>query len=250
MQRLGTIFAAITFAISSGMCTASGSTADIPNSDKLAAATAAEQSADLARAHNDFETALYNYKKAVRLTPQNSNLWNKLGVAELKLGNRGAARKDFGKAVKCDPHNAVALNNLGAVALIEKKYKPAVRYLKQALALDELNATAHLNLAEAWMGLEDVDRAMTEFARAIELDADILTSGQSGIVAQYSTPEQRSRADFLIARAYAKRGNLESALEYLRRAKAGRFPYLARVYTDQEFAILWQDPRLSKIVKR
>jgi tetratricopeptide (TPR) repeat protein len=250
MQRLGMVLVAIAFALSSGICAASKSTADIPRSDKLAAAIAAEQSADLARAHNDFRSAVVDYKKAVRLNPQNSNLWNKLGVAELKLGNRGAARKHFDQAVKCDPHNAVALNNLGAVALIEKKYKPALGYLKQALALDELSATAHLNLAEAWMGLDDVDRAMTEFARAIELNADILTAAQNGTLAQYSTPEQRARADFLIARAYAKRGNLEGALDYLRRAKEGRFPYLSRVYTDPEFAALWQDPRLTKIVKR
>jgi tetratricopeptide (TPR) repeat protein len=175
---------------------------------------------------------------------------NKLAVAEFKLGNKGAARKHFSQAVKCDANNAVAFNNLGALALVDKKYNPAVRYLKHSLALDEQNATAHLNIAEAWMGLEEVDRAMTEYARALELDADILTSGRNGVVAQVSTPEQRARISYLIAKAYAKRGNMEGALEYLRRAKEGHFPDLAKVYTDQEFTALWTDPRLAGIIKR
>jgi hypothetical protein len=82
------------------------------------------------------------------------------------------------------------------------------------------------------------------------LDADILNESQTGISARVSTPEQRARVNFLIAKAYAKRGNIDGALEYLRRAKEGRFPELGRVYKDQEFAVLWPDPRLQKIVKR
>jgi hypothetical protein len=39
-------------------------------------------------------------------------------------------------------------------------------------------------------------------------------------------------------------------LEYLSRAKQLRFAELSRVYKDQEFASLWMDPRLEKIIKR
>jgi tetratricopeptide (TPR) repeat protein len=137
------------------------------------------------------------------------------------------------------------------LACIERKYSSAVRYLKNALALQETNASAHLNMAEAWFGLGEVDRAMTEYARALELDADILTSNPGAVVAHVSTPEQRARVAFTIAKAYAKRGNLEGALEYLRRARDGNFPDLKKVvYTDQTFAALWDDPRLQQIVKR
>jgi tetratricopeptide (TPR) repeat protein len=223
---------------------------DIPSSDRLAASKSVEEKGDLARIHNEFGDAASYYQKALRLNPHSAELYNKLGIVEFKLGAKGAARKHFSQAAKYDPRNVAAFNNLGALALVEKKYNPAVRYLKQALAIDETNATAHLNLAEAWMGLEAVDRAMTEYARALQLDADILTAGRNGVIAQVSTPEQRARVDFLIAKAYAKRGNLDGALEYLRRAKEGHYPDLAKVYSDQEFAALWPDPRLEKIIKR
>jgi tetratricopeptide (TPR) repeat protein len=230
-----------------------GRTDPLPNvarTDKLANAKAAEEKGDLARAHNDYEQAVSCYLSALRVERQNADLYNKLGVAELKLGDLSAAHKYFGRAVKYNPQDAVALNNLGATACLDRKYKLAVGYLKQALALDEPQAPTHINLAEAWIGLHETDRAMTEYTRALELDPDALSENESGTLARVSTPEQRARADYIIAKTYAKRGNFEGALEYLRRAKEGRYPDLAKVYTDPEFAPLWKDPRLAKIIKR
>ncbi len=205
---------------------------------------------DSARIHNNNTEAIYFYRSALHLNSQNSVLLNKLGVAELQTGDRSAARKHFNQAVKHDVRNVPAWNNLGVLACLERKYSAAVRYLKNALALQETNASAHLNMAEAWFGLGEVDRAMTEYTRALELDADILSSSPGAVVAHVSTPEQRARVAFTIAKAYAKRGNMEGALEYLRRAKEGNFPDLKKVYQDQTFAALWDDPRLEKIVKR
>ena len=210
----------------------------------------AELKGDLERVHNNYYMATSYYRQALRADPRNPVILNKLGISELKLGDRGRAKKHFSQALKADPKNISALNNLGAVAYLDKKYKPAVKYLKQALELDESSAPAHLNLAEAWLGMGEVDRAMTEYARAIELDADILSESSTGVSARVSTPAQRARVDYLIAKAYAKRGNIDGALEYLNRAKELRFPELSRVYKDQEFASLWMDPRLEKIIKR
>jgi Flp pilus assembly protein TadD len=230
-----------------------GRTDPLPNAataDKLAGARMAEEKGDLARIHNDYAQAVSYYLKALRVDRQNAELYNKLGVAQLKLGDKGSARKSFGRAVNYNPQYAIALNNLGAVACLDRKYKPAVSYLKQALALDETQAPTHINLAEAWIGLGETDRAMTEYTRALELDADVLSNSENGVLARVSTPEQRARAAYIIAKTYAKRGNLEGALEYLRRAKEGRYPDLAKVYVDPEFAPLWADPRLAKIIKR
>jgi pentatricopeptide repeat protein len=91
---------------------------------------------------------------------------------------------------------------------------------------------------------------MTEYARALELNADILSGNPQGVMVHVNTPEQRARVDFLLAKAYAKRGNMEGALEYLERAKENHYTELAKVYEDQVFSVLWTDPRLQKIVKR
>jgi tetratricopeptide (TPR) repeat protein len=250
MRRLGLMFVASSLAICATPYVGGESAMDLPRIDMKEVAKGAELRGDLARIHNDYPLAISEYEKALRADPQSPVIHNKLGIAELKLNNRGLARRQFGMALKLDPRNVSAMNNLGAVYYLDKKYKPAVKYLKQALELDESSAPSHLNLAEAWFGMGEIDRAMNEYARAIELDADILTSSQEGIAAQISTPEQRARVSYLIARAYAKRGNLDGALEYLTRAKEGHFSEMSRVYKDQEFAALWTDPRLEKIVKR
>lgn len=210
----------------------------------------AELRGDLARIHEEYGTAVGYYRMALKIEPRNAVLYNKLGIAFLQLRNHKEARKAFTRSIKLDPHYVNALNNLGAVDCLDKKYNPAIRYLKQALALDETNASAHLNMAEAWVGLGQMDRAMLEYARALELDADILSSTPEGVLVRVGTPEQRARVDFLIAKAYAKRGNLEGALEYLTRAKENRFAELSKVYEDATFKALWGDPRLQKIVKR
>jgi tetratricopeptide (TPR) repeat protein len=247
MERTLILFAAILFGVFAG---AASWGSDVPATDKVTLAKTQELKGDSARVRNNNSEAVYYYRSALHINSQNSILLNKLAVAELQTGDRGAARKHLNQAVKYDPHNVPAWNNLGVVACLERKYSASVRYLKNALALQESNASAHLNMAEAWFGLGEVDRAMTEYTRALELDADILSSSPGAVVAHVSTPEQRARVAFTIAKAYAKRGNMEGALEYLRRAKEGNYPDLKKVYDDQTFAALWDDPRLEKIVKR
>lgn len=210
----------------------------------------AEMRGDLARIHKQYGAAVAYYRAALKNEPRNPALYNKLGIAYLQYGNHKESRKQFNQAIKLNPRFVDALNNLGAVDCIDKKYNPAIRALKKALALDETNASAHLNMAESWMGLKQVDRAMNEYARALELNADILSSEPDGVLIQVGTPQQRARVDYLIAKAYAKRGNLEGALEYLQRARDLRFEELAGVYQDPVFTGLWKDPRLQKIVKR
>lgn len=249
MKKLATIIAAMSLASCAAAYGWRAPLRDLPKGITLETATAAEQKGDLARARNDYASAAAYYQQALRTGAPDSQLYNKLGIAQLKLDEKSAARKSFLQAIKTDPRNANALNNLGALFCVEKKYKTALRYMKDALALDEGNAAFHVNMAETWAGLSQIDRAMTEYARALELDPDIFTSGEAGEIAQVRSPEQRARMDYLIAKVYAKNGNLNGALDYLQRAKDGRYPQLADVYIDKEFAALWQDPRLKKIVK-
>ena len=247
MKRLMMMLAVMNLLIGAA---AYGKTNTATPASKTEAARLAEEKGDLDRLHKDYQSALSHYQSAVRVNTNSSDLYNKMGIAELQLNDKGAARKNFGKALRYNPQFFAALNNLGVLDLLDRRYKSSISFLKQALALDESNAHTHLNLANAWMGLGNVDYAMTEYSRALELDADVLSTTPEGVVAQTSTPEQRARISFLIAKSYMKRGNLDGALEYLRRAKEERYPDLASVYKDPAFTALWADPRLAKIVKR
>ncbi|MGB8028457.1 MAG: tetratricopeptide repeat protein [Terracidiphilus sp.] len=249
MKKLASIIAAMSLLSCSAAYGWRAPMRDLPKGISLETASAAEQKGDIARAHSDYLSAVAYYQRALRAGGSDAELYNKLGIAQLALKEYGAARKSFQAAIKTDPHNANALNNLGALMCIQKKYKSALTDLRQALELDEANASYHVNMAEAWVGLNQIDRAMTEYARAMELDPDVLDVENGGVIAQLRTPEQIALTDFLIAKLYARRGNVEGALDYLQRAKDGHYPQLDDVYVDKEFSALWKDPRLQKIVK-
>jgi tetratricopeptide (TPR) repeat protein len=250
MKNLVMMLMAATLLISAAPYGRTDPTPNAAKGDKLAAAKKAEERGDLARVHQNYPLATGYYLAALKVSHQDAMLYNKLGIAELQMSERGAARKNFNAALRIDSKFTPAMNNLGATALLDKKYRIAADYFKQALAMDESVASTHLNLAEAWVGLNEMERAMTEYARALELDADLLSNSGDGIIARVATPEQRARIAFFVAKSYAKRGNVEGALDYLGRAKGLNFPDLGRVYSDTDFSSVWNDPRLEKIVKR
>lgn len=250
MKKLTMMIMAASLLMGAASFAKTDSAQNASSQDKMQLARKAEEKGDLARAHKEYLAAQGHYQSALRYDRQNASLYNKLGIAQLQQNQRGAARKSFAAAVKIDPQLISAINNLGAVALLDRKYKNAAGYFKDALAKDETVAATHLNLAESWMGMGEVDRAMTEYARALELDADILTSTDEGVIAQVATPQQRARISYLIAKMYLKRGNVDGALASLQRAKDLHYYDLNKIYSDKDFASLWDDPRLSKIVKR
>src|SRR5215472_331302 len=91
-----------------------------------------EKAGDTARYAKDYDKALEYFSAAIRKTPKNAHLYNKKGLAELKLDQREQARADFEKAIKVDKKFADAQNNLGAVYYIAKDYPKAAKYFKKA----------------------------------------------------------------------------------------------------------------------
>ena len=115
MERTLILFAAVLFGVFAG---AASWGADLPATDKVQFAKTQELKGDSARVRNNNLEAIYYYRSALHISNQNSVLLNKLGVAELQTGERGAARKHFNQAVKLDPRNVPAWNNLGVLACL------------------------------------------------------------------------------------------------------------------------------------
>jgi len=208
-----------------------------------------EKAADLARAHKDYDQAIVYFQAALRKDRKNSSLYNKLGLAQLKKDDLAAARGSFENAVKWNSKFADAVNNIGAVDYIRKNYGSAVKHFKKAVALDETRAAYHVNLGAAWFSQKKLERALTEYTRALELDPDAL-KGESrvGVTAQISSPEERARYSYMLAKIYAKRGDVEGCLQCLRKAKEDGYRDLANVYKDEEFSRMRENPKLHEVV--
>ncbi len=208
-----------------------------------------EAKGDALRRDKDYEQALRMYRAALRKRPKDPVLFNKIGLAELQRGNLVAAQDNFQKAVKQNKKFAEAHNNVGAVLYMQKRYDSAVKAYKKALAQQEENATFHTNLAAAWFDMKKMDRAMAEYTRALELDPDVVARhDRGGISARIPSPEEAAQYQYMLAKVYAKRGDLDRTLECLQKAKELGYGKLTDVYTDPEFAMLLQDARLIELV--
>lgn len=208
-----------------------------------------EKASDQARAQKDYATAIDYLRVAIKKDRTRPVLYNKLGISYMQKGDLRSARLEFQNALKRNSKFAEAMNNIGVIDLMQKKFGSATKNFKKAIALQETNATFHVNLGAAWLGQNKLERAAAEYTRAIELDPEVLArSSRSGISAQLTTPEEKARIDFLLARIFASRGDIDRCLQCLQKAKEGGYGKLADVYKDEQFARLWQDQRLAQIV--
>ena len=208
-----------------------------------------EHQGDALRAAKDYEGAIQFFQAALRKDRKNAVLYNKLGLAELQTGDKHSARSHFDKAAKLNPKYAEAINNVGAADYLQKNYGRAARYFKKALALQETNASYHANLGAAWFAQNKLDFAIAEYTRAVELDPDVFRNqATAGISAQIASPEERAKYQYMLAKIYAQRGDVDRCLECLKKAKEEGYRNLGNVYKDKEFAGLWQDVRLGTII--
>ncbi len=208
-----------------------------------------EKAGDQARSVKDYALAIDYFQAALRKDRKNSVLYNKLGLAELRKDDLGSARVHFERAVKLNSKYAEAVNNVGAIDYMRKNYGSAAKYFKKAVALNETDPTFHVNLGAAWFSQKKMDRAIAEYMRAMEIDPEVLRrDARTGISAQISSPEERAQYSYLLAKAYAKRGDLEGCLQCLKRAKEDGYRNLANVYKDEEFSRLRENPRLHEVV--
>jgi len=221
-----------------------------PAAPKATAMTVAEleRLGDEARLQKDYPTAIRYFEQAIAKDRRNPALYNKLGLTELKKDELAAARVNFQKAVKQNSNFVDAVNNLGAVDYMNKNYKSAQKYFKRAVTMEDTRATFHVNLGAALVSLKDMDRAMGEYARALELDPNALEQSKVGVAAQISSPEERAQYSYLLAKIYAKRGDVDNCIHCLKKAKEDGYPKMQNVYKDEEFAKLRDDPRLHEVV--
>lgn len=208
-----------------------------------------EQAGDLARAHKNYDLAIEYFHAAVKKDRKNAGVYNKLGLAQLKNDDLKSARLSFEKASKINSKYAEAVNNIGAVEYLRKNYGGAAKYFRKAVALDESHATYHVNLGAAWFSQKKMDRAIAEYIRAMELDPEAFRQeSKVGVAAQISTPEERAQYAYALAKAYAKRGDLNGCLECLKKAKEQGYRNLANVYKDEEFSRMRDNPKLQEVI--
>lgn len=210
-----------------------------------------EDGGDTLRVEKAYLDAMDYYQAALKKQPtrhQASVIYNKIGMAEVQLGHYDEAKHSFEKAVKLEKANANAINNIGSMCYQNKKYARAIKYYKRALLLSPDTASFHANLGSAYLGHKNVNDADAEYLRALQLDPDIFESHSTIGITALMKPEDRANYSYTLAKMYAKNGQLDRSLLYLRRAMEEGYKNINHVYQDPEFAQLRKDQRFVALM--
>jgi tetratricopeptide (TPR) repeat protein len=205
-------------------------------------------------ARGDIFMARKQYREAIdvygEVEPKTAVVLNKVGIAHQHLGDLSGAKKNYEASIKLNPKYPEAINNLGTVYYADKSYRRSVHYYKKALVEAPDSASIHSNLGTAYFARKDYAGAAKEYDIAIKLDPDVFErKGTHGVLLQERSVAERARYYFYVSKTYAKSGQDERALQYMRRAIEEGFKDKAKFTEDADFAHLRTNPEFVELLK-
>lgn len=217
-----------------------------------------ESRGDALRSQKEYIAAGAEYRRALAKAPKNAVLWNKVGMVELQVGagSQGLersshfdeAKRAFERAVKFKKDYAEAINNLGVVYYQQTQYRKAIAQYKRALSIRD-SASFHSNLGSVYFAQKLIPLAMQEYLAALRLDPEVFErSSASGLSGRVSRPEDRANYAILLARLYARMGDVDHAINQIKTALENGYSELEPLYQDQEFGDVRKDPRFVQLM--
>jgi tetratricopeptide (TPR) repeat protein len=207
-----------------------------------------ERRGDILMARKMYREAIEMYSEA----PQDSAVvWNKLGIAYHQLMQLDAARKRYERAIHLDPKYPEAINNLGTIFYARKQFGKATRYYKRALKLAPDSASIFSNLGTAYFARKKYKEASEAYETALRLDPEIFEHHSTyGVLLQERNVEERAKFHYYLAKTYAKAGQNERALQYIRRALEEGFTERRKLMEDPEFTSVRRMPEFQELLAR
>jgi tetratricopeptide (TPR) repeat protein len=204
---------------------------------------------DLLRVRRFPDDALDYYNYALKRGGDPAQLFNKIGITEMELGNSRIAKAYFKRVVKLHTKDPQAWNNLGAVEFMDRDYSGAIQCYKRAIKFNKKFAVSHSNLGMAYVEQKDYSSAKTEMLTAIKLDPQIFSrSNAGGATLHMMTAGDRANFCFQMAKVYARMGNEPEMLHQLQTASEAGMDIQREMLNDSELARFAKDPRVVEVV--
>lgn len=248
MSRVPLVIVAFSF-LTAASIPAQQQPANNPNATSEAAPVAqGEVRGDVQMARKMYREAIGSYSDALAKDPKSAELMNKLGIAYQQEMDVRMATKYYKLSMKTDKNFVSAINNLGTVEYSDKHYGKAIRYYERSLKLQDprdVEATVYSNLAYAYFGAKEYDKAMNAFAKAMALNPHVFDHHTGfGTVIQQRTSDDPGMLNFLLAKSYAVAGDAERCAHYLIMARDEGYKKLAAVESDPAFSHVVGDRRV------
>jgi tetratricopeptide (TPR) repeat protein len=191
------------------------------------------------------QSELKEYRAAIKANPKDFVAHIKLGNWYMQAGNTDAAIREFKKAAKLNATCATAWNNLGSAYHAAKRYKDAVKCYRKATELQPDMAVAYRNLGAGLLALSRLEPAVGAFRRALELNPGVLDVTPSIAI---SSPGVNALTQYYyFAKLCAEVGRIDSAIEFLEKARAAGFTDFEKIREDPGFKSVVADARFEKV---
>ena len=205
-----------------------------------------EKRADILMARKMYREAIEVYQQGPQDSPV---IWNKIGIAHHQMLQIDAARKCYEKAIKMDPKYAEAINNLGTIYYYRKSYRKAIGLYNRALKISPNSASIYSNLGTALFARKKYQAAAAAYQTALSLDKDVFEHHSSyGVLLEERSVEERAKFHYVLAQQYAKSGQNDRALQYIRKALEEGFKDKKKLMEDPEFDQLRETPEFKELL--
>ena len=208
----------------------------------------AEQRGDILMARKMYREAVEMYAEE---KPVTAVVRNKTGIAYHQMLQFEVARKYYEMAVKLDHNYAEAMNNLGTVYFTRKNYRRAISQYKKALHVAPQTGSFYVNLGIAYFKRKNYKEAAESFQQAVTIDPEVFEHrGSFGVILQEQTVsgEERAKFHYSLAKTYAKSGQIQRALQYIRKALEEGFNERKKIMDEPAFVALREMPEFKELV--
>jgi tetratricopeptide (TPR) repeat protein len=220
--------------------------ADKTTPESIAKSLTPETRGDIYMARKMYREATETYQLGPKDSPV---IANKTGIAYHQLLELESAKKWYEKAVKLNPQYAEAINNLGTIYYANKSYRRAITQYRKALAITPDAASILSNLGTAYFARKNYTEASALYEKALKLDPDVFEHrGTNGVLLVERSVDERAKYHYYVARMYAKDGQNERALLYIRKSLEEGFKERDKFQKEPEFAALRENDEFKKLM--
>ena len=207
----------------------------------------------------DWKGAEASYRRAMELAPGNAIGIHGAGILAHREGHIEEALDLYRRAIDQDPLSSAAYHRLGIGLLAAGRQQEAEATFRKEIELAPQRISAHGSLAGALLAQGRLDEALEEAKREGEDIYRLLAltaiehargnSEASDLALKTMVDTLWESGAFQIAEAYASRGEVDSAFEWLERAHAQRDPGLIEITDSYYISRLRNDPRWEVFLK-
>ena len=124
----------------------------------------------------DYEGAIADYDKAIKIDLNHAPAYHNRGIAKDELKDYIGAIADYDKAIEIEPKYALAYSNRGLTKYKLEDYKGAIADYDKAIEIDPNDASTYSIRGIAKSKLEDYEGAIADYNKAITINPDNLAA--------------------------------------------------------------------------